>query len=84
MGRSFLVSTLLINQNVADQRMRVEGMRDGEMALLLSVEGQDKRQLPQIQLLHEMIFSFAERDAKRKLLLITAISCPSSINKLKD
>lgn len=57
MGRSFLASTLLINQNVADQRMRVEGMRDGEMALLLSAEGQDKRRLPQIQPLHEVLDS---------------------------
>ncbi|RYR35866.1 hypothetical protein Ahy_A10g050969 isoform A [Arachis hypogaea] len=54
MGRSFLASTPPINQNVvADQRMRAEGTREGEMALLLSAEGQDKRQLPQIQPLHE-------------------------------
>lgn len=59
MGRSFLASTLHINQNVVDQRMRVEGMRDGEMALLLlGVKDQDKRQLPQIHPLHEVVDFF--------------------------
>jgi hypothetical protein len=57
MGRSFLASTLHFSQNVAavDQRVRVEGMRDGGMALfLLAVKSQDKRQLPQIHPLHEV------------------------------
>jgi len=35
--------------------MRVEGMRDGEMALPLTEEGQDKRQLPRIHPLHEVL-----------------------------
>ncbi|KAI5448206.1 variant 2 [Lathyrus oleraceus] len=53
--------TLLINQNVVvDQRMRVEGMIDGGMVLLLGVKIQDKRQLPQIHPLHEgeLVFFF--------------------------
>jgi len=35
--------------------MRVEGMRDGEMALPLTAEGQDKRRLPRIHPLHEVV-----------------------------
>lgn len=55
MGKSFLADTLLINQNVVvDQRMRVEGMIDGGMVLLLGVKIQDKRQPPQIHPLHEV------------------------------
>jgi len=38
--------------------MTVKGMRDGGMALLLlGVKSQDKRQLPQIHPLHEVIHS---------------------------
>lgn len=47
MGRSSHASTLLINRNVVDQKMRVEGMREGEMAHPQNAEDQSKKQLAQ-------------------------------------
>lgn len=56
MGRLFLASILLTNRDVAvDQRMRAEGMREGEMALPLTAEGQDKSPPPRIHPLHEVV-----------------------------
>ena len=55
MGRSFLANTLLISLNVVIQNMRVEGMKDGEMAPLLRSENSDKRQLLQILPLAEVV-----------------------------
>ena len=55
MGRSFLANTLLINLNVVIQNVRVEGMKDGEMAPLLRSENSDKRQLLQTLPLAEVV-----------------------------
>ncbi|KAK7856646.1 multiple organellar rna editing factor 9, partial [Quercus suber] len=62
MGRSFLANTLLINLNVVIQNVRVEGMKDGEMAPLLRRENSDKRQLLQTLPLAEIcIFNNAQK-----------------------
>jgi hypothetical protein len=56
MGRLFPANTLLINlSSVVDQNMRVEGMKDGEMAPLLRRKNPDKRQLLQTLPLHEVV-----------------------------
>ncbi|KAL0012542.1 hypothetical protein SO802_007650 [Lithocarpus litseifolius] len=55
MGRSFRANTLLINLNIVIQNMRVEGMKDGEMAPLLRRENPDKRQLLQTVPLAEVV-----------------------------
>ena len=55
MGRSFLANTLLINLNVVIQNMRVEGMKDGEMAALLRRENSEKRQLLRTLPLDEVV-----------------------------
>ena len=55
MGRSFLANTLLISLNVVIQNMRVEGMKDGEMAALLRRENSDKRQLLRTLPLDEVV-----------------------------
>nr|POF20705.1 hypothetical protein CFP56_71977 [Quercus suber] len=57
MGRSFLANTLLINLNVVIQNVRVEGMKDGEMAPLLRRENSDKRQLLQTLPLAEVVMA---------------------------
>ena len=55
MGRSFLANTLLISLNVVIQNMRVEGMKDGEMAALLRRENSEKRQLLRTLPLDEVV-----------------------------
>ena len=55
MGRSFLANTLLINLNAVIQNMRVEGMKDGEMAPLLRRKNPDKRQPLQTPPLAEVV-----------------------------
>lgn len=58
MGRSFLAHTLLTSQNNEEnQNMRVGGMKDEGMVLLLKEGGHDKKQIAQNQLQDE-VFNF--------------------------